>query len=399
VISLDFLLITCGIMLIGSWLIHKLANFFGLQMKYKSLLLCALLAFGVNFVTITMSSYLTMQHFILIFGFTAAAALLVTLYNDHLLRQERLCEADTPAAIQPAPAPEPLPLASLSPVKPAKPAVPAAAADTVSMKPQIHKDAGSHPHPSLYQKPFWGLPVFYIQQGTSRRIPPVKRRVLPAKPALAAPVHLLAAPTNRLTEWSKLAAAKQFADLSASGNRRPTVSRALYLPAVPQKTIAEIVQEDMENDRLLKLTIAIAKLGSLDDILDYAYEQKQRRNDFNALFAYKRALARYHTDAYAPFIAIDIINIYKENGAYSEAIHTCLDSLQLPAVLDNPSMQQQFEHNLMYLRTIRHILARHHLVKTPFNRIPPQYAEEIETVFQNRYMKKNRIIKRRRKIP
>lgn len=96
--------------------------------------------------------------------------------------------------------------------------------------------------------------------------------------------------------------------------------RPRFLPALLLPTISEPVKKEMENVKLLKLTAVLTKLNSLDAPLDYVYEQKNRHAYENSIFAFKQALERYEEDDYAPFIIIEMANLYKNTGFYDEAI-------------------------------------------------------------------------------
>ena len=87
VILVDFLLITLAIMSVSILLIYKITNFCGLQLKFQALVLCAILAFVVNFSTLMISAYLTREHFMLIAGLVFASAAAVTFYNERLLHR------------------------------------------------------------------------------------------------------------------------------------------------------------------------------------------------------------------------------------------------------------------------------------------------------------------------
>ena len=119
-------------------------------------------------------------------------------------------------------------------------------------------------------------------------------------------------------------------------------------------------------------------LGSLDDILDYAYSQKSKGNLNQAVIAYQKALDKYKNDDYAPFIAIDLGNIYKEQAAYSKVIKTYEEALKLPVVIRNISTRNEFNKNLNYMRMVQTVLVKHRALTTPFSKIPSQYLQEVE---------------------
>ncbi|MBR1396769.1 MAG: hypothetical protein IJ563_04470, partial [Selenomonadaceae bacterium] len=106
--------------------------------------------------------------------------------------------------------------------------------------------------------------------------------------------------------------------------------------------------------------------------------------------AYQRALERYKNDDYAPFIAIDLGNIYKEQAAYSKVIKTYEEALKLPVVLRNSDTYKEFSKNLAYLRVVQTVLIKHRALSTPFSKISAQYMREIDNEFKVAQMKINR---------
>ena len=103
-------------------LLHRIAIFFGCPIKYKPLILCAVMAFLVNFATLNISPFLTRMHYALILIFVLAASLGVTLYNAHLLKKDHLTASasirgEPPADEQPAEAKEAEPPADEQPAE------------------------------------------------------------------------------------------------------------------------------------------------------------------------------------------------------------------------------------------------------------------------------------------
>ena len=121
---------------------------------------------------------------------------------------------------------------------------------------------------------------------------------------------------------------------------------------------------------------------TLDEILDRADTEKKSGNLSAAVSAYKKALEFYGNDDYAPFVAIDLGNIYKEQAAYTNAIKIYEKALTLPAVKKSAETKKQFQKNLIYLQTVHLILLKHEALSTPFSKIPKNYLQEIETEFQ-----------------
>ena len=271
-------------------LLHRIAIFFGCPIKYKPLILCAVMAFLVNFATLNISPFLTRMHYALILIFVLAASLGVTLYNAHLLKKDRLTASasirgEPPADEQPAEAEEAEPSADEQPAEAKKAAPPADEEDEED---------------------------------------------LDLEPAV--------------------------------------------LPSEEERQRAK--------EELKELTEAVGRLHSMDDYLDYADKESRSHRLRRAVFAYKQALGIYWNDDYAPFIAINLGNTYKEMGEYEAASDTYETALSLPATQESPAMQQELRRSIDYLRTVRHILASHGIANMPLAQIPPEVSAEIESVIQ-----------------
>ena len=313
-------------------LLHRIAIFFGCPIKYKPLILCAVMAFLVNFATLNISPFLTRMHYALILIFVLAASLGVTLYNAHLLKKDRLTASasirgEPPADEQPAEAKEAEPSADEQPAE-AKEAEPIA-----DEQPAEAKEA----EPPADEKP----------AEAKEAEPPADEQ--PAEAKKAAP------PADEEDEE----------DLDLE----PAV-----LPSEEERQRAK--------EELKELTEAVGRLHSMDDYLDYADKESRSHRLRRAVFAYKQALGIYWNDDYAPFIAINLGNTYKEMGEYEAASDTYETALSLPATQESPAMQQELRRSIDYLRTVRHILASHGIANMPLAQIPPEVSAEIESVIQ-----------------
>ena len=95
-------------------------------------------------------------------------------------------------------------------------------------------------------------------------------------------------------------------------------------------------------------------LDSMDAILDFAFAQTGAGAYELALLAYNTALEQYRNDDYAPFIIIDMVNLYKSQGRYQEAIDCVHNAMDIPAIQENPAYQQNFQNYLAQLKSISH---------------------------------------------
>ena len=95
-------------------------------------------------------------------------------------------------------------------------------------------------------------------------------------------------------------------------------------------------------------------LDSMDALLDFAFAQTGAGAYELALLAYSTALEQYRNDDYAPFIIIDMVNLYKSQGRYQEAIDCVYNAMDIPAIQESPAYQQNFQNYLAQLKSISH---------------------------------------------
>ena len=145
--------------------------------------------------------------------------------------------------------------------------------------------------------------------------------------------------------------------------------------------LEEITQEEKKLPREEE-TLPEEKIDTLDDLLDKAYIERDKGNIWQAIETYKKALERYRNDEYAPFVAIDLGNIYKDQALYSNAIRIYEEALTLPAVMRNASVKKEFVRNLEYLRVVRNVLRERHILSTPFNKLSKEILQEIDNEFK-----------------
>lgn len=124
------------------------------------------------------------------------------------------------------------------------------------------------------------------------------------------------------------------------------------------------------------------EFDTLEELLDYAKSEKSKGNIAMAIGAYQKALDEYRADDYAPFVAIDLSAIYREQAAYAKAIKVYEDALNLSAVKKNSAVTAEFQKKLAYIKTVQAVLFKHSALATPFSKIPKEYLREIESDFQ-----------------
>ena len=359
-----FILVTLSVMAASIFLIHKTTNRFGFHLKYSSLVFCAVLAFLINVTAMQMAPFLTAGHYISLFGLILVAAALVTFYNERFRKESSPAENAS---------------------RPSVPQKPSRALEArnrfQALKEQVLADReyAASQKEAKKQRCLWeAQPTGTVAQ---RSISRGNTAPSPAKQETVAPAPL---PAKQETVAPAPSPAKQETVAPAPlPAKQETVAPAM-LP-IRQETTAPLPVAKEQPAELPVAEKLNVETASLDELLDYAYEQNASRHAEQALLAYRSALRRFPDDSYIPFIIIDMANIYKGKAAYSDAIRTYKDALSLPVIAGNPATYEKFVINLSYLRTLQYVLSKHNSLQIPFQEIPSEYLEEIETEIQARW--------------
>ncbi|MDR3349706.1 MAG: hypothetical protein LBO03_08980 [Acidaminococcales bacterium] len=119
----------------------------------------------------------------------------------------------------------------------------------------------------------------------------------------------------------------------------------------------------------------IPKSDSFDDLLDFAFTQKEQGNWAKALHSLQMAYAMYPMNDFALLIIVETANIYKQMGNYDMAIAELQKGIEKTTVAN---MRHDFILNIGYLRIIKNILKTHNIALLPYNQIPDKVKEDIE---------------------
>ena len=140
----------------------------------------------------------------------------------------------------------------------------------------------------------------------------------------------------------------------------PETTAEVEVPEEPETTAKVEVAEEPETTAEAQpaeeapLPTLPEGLDSMDALLDFAFAQTGAGAYELALLAYSTALEQYRNDDYAPFIIIDMVNLYKSQGRYQEAIDCVHNAMDLPAIQESPAYQQNFQNYLAQLKSISH---------------------------------------------
>lgn len=444
-IALLYFLITFAIMAVSILLIYRAARFFGLQVDRRALILCAVMAVGVNFASIYLSNILTLDHLMVIIGLVLLSAALMTLLNEYLLRRHApvlagaegaLAEEEMFSAEDEEEAPGGLLAASLAaagtsaatalspPDTEARAGmtrervlaevvplalVEEARADTASPeaalfsaeRPEEEKaeDASAAQEEPIAAHRMEDDAPMGGESDAAQAVEEEAHGGAPAEEAAAAPAaeDLSArAPSLSPEEPRKAQVARHRRSLHGfrSGKRRVAILEHGVRREDPAKPAFPAPLADpapaaprVSARKALPLGVELARLATLDDHLAYASKKRGEGNGARAVLAYQQALGKFRQDPYAPFIVMELGNLYKENGDYAEAVSAYHSALRLAAVKARPMMAAEFRKNIAYLDTVLLVLSRRRMPNTPFSQIPPDCHREIERDFAARQPK------------
>ena len=427
----------------SSLVVYKLSSHFNLEINPQALAFCGIASLAVNFSAIKMSSYLSPSHYILLAGLILLASSAATYYNQYLIHHHTAVPKATPSPIimadtipaDEAEAPDTLDNAEI--IENAEPA------EDIELTENIeHTDDVEQVEDIEHTEALETIPddtentVNDVADNTDNIIEETSEADTEAEESSEETAEDIAesveedieetisetpeeketdvlnnvsediADTNDTVEIVNVTSDTAEAvddtteitddvidtieitdDVSAADE---TVETTEVIETTETIEAIETIEENKTYVHIIPSPEVIAEVASknnMDDLLDFAYEQNLAENHDTALYAYKEALERYSEDSYAPFIAIEMINICKSIGAYAEAIDGYKNAMLLPSVKDNPQMQKEFKNGIIYIECIIEILGDKNMPDTPLGNIPPQIMKEIELIFAIRKTK------------
>ena len=411
---MTFILITGSIMTISIFLIYRLCHFFDIEMKWTSLVLCAVMALLVNGMAITMSPFLDKGHYLRLGILVVTAAAVVTFFNERMLRREEAiaggCTVLHTEALPPEDQPAPPPAEDVlearrrteaavtgektvaaeppAEVKAEKPAAPIAektaiaaeanaqqaiaeaeaAAKLIAQKAEAEAKAKAKAAAEAKAR---AKAEKAAQQEAKRKAKEEAARKKAEEKAKAA--------AEAKAKAEAAAKAKAEAEAKAKAKAEEKARKEAEAAAKKAAQEHELAEKRRAHEQALKAELS--SMDTLDALLDFVYETKDAQPK-DAIFAYHEAIDRYSDDDYTPFLVIELGNLYKEQANYSGAIATYKKALDLPIIAQNDAMCQEFTKNIHYLGTVQDILAKHAALSTPFPQIPGNIMQEIEDEFQ-----------------
>ena len=351
---MTFFLIVPSVMIISTFLVHAVCNRLGLRIHFITLIMCAFLAIAADLGAIALSDIPNKFYFIKLGGIIAAAAGIVTATNYFLVKRELEEEAEFSEQVKLA----------------------------YQKKSEILSDEETDAGETFETKDIQSVEEKVIEPEIKsvEKIEIKPESKVEVEDKIVDKVEITPLKKVELTKPEKIQSPEK---IEVKPDAKVEV-KPLSKIEQPKKTEFPKPAPKVENVPPLNIEV---KGDTLDDILDYAYLEKQQGHTWQAIAAYKKALEKYRNDEYAPFVAIDLGNIYKEQAFYTKAIKTYEDALELPAVKRSATNKAEFRKNLIYLKTVQSVLLRHKALSTPFSKISRAYLLEIESEFQKAQLK------------
>ncbi|WP_110954709.1 tetratricopeptide repeat protein [Anaerosinus massiliensis] len=358
---MDYIIITFLSIAIGLFGAFKIAKYIGLELNAKPLLLCVLCAI-LLISTLPMSrTYLNPYHDLVILGVTILLAYFIARYNSHLISHKATVQnlvLETAEAQTTLDNEIPMPkkaeiMKTFAPIKTKN-------VQTESMNLAKPLSAVKEPMPTKSEV---GTNCDSFIEKTAMKLAKSQKM-----------------PTLKKQEPSE---SKPTLYLVSNEQKTTVISPPLITALNTEKTFVDTESPDVKNQKKISTMNQISKLEALDDLLDYAFDQVSKNEHDCALYAFKKALKLYQHDAYAPFIVIEIGNIYKTAGLYDDAIVIYNKALKLPALIQNEDLKREFINNIAYLRIIKNALLRRNITRKPFKDISQNMFGEIEREFQS----------------
>lgn len=372
-----FFLIVPSVMIVSVLFVHALANRMGLRIYYGTLVAAALASFAADFAAVLISPVADKTFFLRLGILVAVAALVLTLANVFLVKRKRTEEKNFNEEVRAAYRAE---VEKDSPKADEKPEV----ADVVPVE-KFEWNESTETVEAETSEP--ATVDAKVEAETADNVSrynevPEEKKSPEEFPLEEVFKPLESVPIEKLEKFAREEKKSKPAPEPKSSEIFPYEEVFKPLDAVKPETIEKIQDEEKSSPHEPSPELE-EKIETLDDILDRAYSERSKGHVWQAIDFYRKALERYRNDEYAPFVAIDLGNVYKEEALYSKAIKIYEEALTLPAVERSTETQKEFVKNLEYLRAVRTVLLRHRALSTPFSKLSKEFLREIDAEIRN----------------
>ena len=403
VLFVTFFYIIFAILFTGIATVYMAGKWTGMRVPLASLLMCALWAAGINYAMIALVPFLNISYFYTLGCLLLLAAVTTTAFNSLLLHFQR--KAALSGAEAPADTAETAAAPAEAPVMASTAENTVAEADSISIKEPVIKEAAPAPPAENLANTGKAVPEPGIEaKAEAKSETKVEIIRLPSDRKIAAPVIAeVTKPEAKAEPAAPKAEAKPEVKTEPAVPKAETKPEVKAKPAVPKAEAKPKIKAKPAAPKAKAKPVAKAKpavktkpavkpqqpdlmphLKTLDDLLDFAFLANSRQDSKQAITAYKAALLRYADDSYAPFVVIELANIYKSQGAYKDALQAYESAFKLKAVASNSSFKDQFADSILYVSILQEVTAGTEYAGKPQDTIPKDIMLQIETLYNNK---------------
>lgn len=348
--------------------IHKLAGHFGCELPLSSLVLCGVCAIVINFVIISVTPFLTNSYYYTAGAMILFAAFGTTCYNKYLLhRKIHLAGGGTLLPAEAGEITEAEPEAALCASSGQETEV------TAEETADIREEAEAAAADDDVQKEAEADDAHEETEATVAAGEAYEEAEAAVDAGEAYEDVEAAVTADHIRE-----------EMEAAVDADEALEEAESEAEAEAETAAEAEEAEPDDELDSELDDILSSMTTMDQLLDFAFEQGMQKQHQVALAAYQTALERYRSDSYAPFIVVSIANIHKELGNYDAAIDSIRSAMDIPAMLESSSIRRQFEDTLSYLVITRSVLQTAGLGAISFKEIPKKYMSQIESIYNSR---------------
>ena len=403
VLFVTFFYIIFAILFTGIATVYMAGKWTGMRVPLASLLMCALWAAGINYAMIALVPFLNISYFYTLGCLLLLAAVTTTAFNSLLLHFQR--KAALSGAEAPADTAETAAAPAEAPVMASTAENTVAEADSISIKEPVIKEAAPAPPAENLANTGKAVPEPGIEaKAEAKSETKVEIIRLPSDRKIAAPVIAeVTKPEAKAEPAVPKAEAKPEVKTEPAAPKAEAKPEIKTEPAVPKAEAKPKIKAKPAAPKAKAKPVAKAKpavktkpavkpqqpdlmphLKTLDDLLDFAFLANSRQDSKQAITAYKAALLRYADDSYAPFVVIELANIYKSQGAYKDALQAYESAFKLKAVASNSSFKDQFADSILYVSILQEVTAGTEYAGKPQDTIPKDIMLQIETLYNNK---------------
>ena len=376
-----FFLIVPSVMIVSVLFVHALANRMGLRIYYGTLIAAALASFAADFAAVLISPAADKTFFLRLGILVAVAALVLTVANIFFVKRKRTEEKNFNEEVRAAYRAEVEKDSAKADEKPVvEDVVPVEKFEWNESTETVEVETSESPVDAKVEADKFSddnKPARYNEVST-----PEEKKSPEEFPLEEVFKPLESVPIEKLEKFAREEKKSKPEPEPKPSEVFPYEEVFKPLDAVKPETI-EKIQDDEKIYPHEPSPELEEKIETLDDILDRAYSERSKGHVWQAIDFYRKALERYRNDEYAPFVAIDLGNVYKEEALYSKAIKIYEEALTLPAVERSTETQKEFVKNLEYLRAVRTVLLRHRALSTPFSKLSKEFLREIDAEIRN----------------